>query len=109
MPQERPVEHDSVVSIVARNGLSISERVSGSIRMQLYRLDVAPQAYQSSFAADVLGNDTGWVRLMHRSKFVSNLVGVHSGAIKCAMPVELVCAKSNSQVIVADFCPQSSS
>ena len=76
------MEHDSVVSIVARNGLSISERVSGSIRMQLYRLDVAPQAYQSSFAADVLGNDTGWVRLMHRSKFVSNLMRGHSGATK---------------------------
>jgi hypothetical protein len=102
------VEHDSVVGIVTRNGFSISERVSGSGHMRLYRLNVAPQAYQSSFAADVLGNDTEWVRLMPGSKFVSNLVGIHSGAIKCAMPVELVCAKSNSQVILADSCPQSS-
>lgn len=69
------MEHDSVVSVVARNGLSISERVSGNGRMQLYCLDLAPQVYQSSFAAEVSGNDTGWVRLMPESKFMSNLVG----------------------------------
>jgi hypothetical protein len=77
--------------------------------MRIYRLNIAPQACQSSFAADVLRNDTQWVRLMPGTKFMSNLVGIHSGAIKCDMPVELVCAKSNSQVIVADSCPQSSS
>jgi hypothetical protein len=49
------------------------------------------------------------VRFMLGSKFVSNLVGIFSGAIKCAMPVELVSVKSNSQVILADSCPQSSS
>ena len=103
------MEHDSVVDIVARNGFSISERVSGSEHMRLYRLNVTPQAYQSSFAADVLGNDIELVRFMPGSKLVSNLVGIHSGTIKCAMPVELVCAKSNSQVILADSCPQSSS
>jgi hypothetical protein len=53
------VEHDSVVSLVASNGCSIPERVSGSGRLQLYRLDMAPQAYQSIFAANVLGNDSG--------------------------------------------------
>jgi len=109
MPQERPVEHDSVISEVGRNGLAISEPVSGSEHMQLCRLDVAPQAYQSSFVADVFGNDTGWVRPVPGSKFVSNLLGIHSGAISCAMPVELVCAKSTSQVLVADSCPQRSS
>ncbi len=102
------MEHDSVVSIVARNSLSISERASGSGHMQLDRLDVAPQAYQSSFAANVLGNDTGWVPKVPRPFFVSNLVGIHSGTIRCAMPVKLACVKSNSQVIIADSCPQGS-
>ena len=108
MPQERPVEHDSVVSVVARNKLSIPERVSGSRRKQPYLLDVAPQAYQSSFAANILRNNMGWVGLMPRSKSVSNQVGIE-GAIRCARPVELVCAKSNSQVLVADSCPKGSS
>ena len=107
--QERPVEHDSVVSVIARNGLSIPERASGSRHMQLDRLDLAPQAYQSSFAADILGNDTGWVRHVPRPCSVSNLVGIHCGAIKCAMSVELACVKSNLQVITADFYPQGSS
>ena len=44
MAQERPVEHDSVVSVVARNSRSIPERVSGSGRKQFYRLNAAPQA-----------------------------------------------------------------
>ncbi|MBV8362276.1 MAG: hypothetical protein JO189_30730 [Deltaproteobacteria bacterium] len=103
------MEYDSVDGIVAWNRFSISERVSGSGHVRLYRLNVAPRAYQSSFVAYVLENDTEWIRFMPGSKFVSNLVGTNSGAIKCAMPVELVCAKSNSQVIFANFCPQGSS
>jgi hypothetical protein len=102
------VEHDSVVSVVARNNLSISEWVSGSRRRQPCLLDVAPQAYQSSFAANILRNNMGRVRLMPGSRFVSNQ-GIDCGAIRCAMPVEPVCAKSNSQVLVADSCPQGSS
>jgi hypothetical protein len=55
MRRERPVEHDSVVGANARNRLSISERVSGSGRLQFYLLSVAPQVYLYSFAAIVRG------------------------------------------------------
>jgi hypothetical protein len=64
----------------------------------MWRLKFTNQLRGRCFA----GNDTGWVRLIHRSKFVSNLVGVHSGAIRCGMAVELICAKNNSQVMNAD-------
>jgi hypothetical protein len=88
------VEHDSVVSLVARKNSSISERVSGSGRKQLQRLDLAAHAYQRSLAADVLGDGTGWARPM---EFVPNLMRIKSGAIRCAIPVELVRVKSNSR------------
>ena len=65
-PQERPVEHDSVISVIRGNCFSISERVSGSGRKQLYGLHLTPQAYHPSFAADVLESDTARVRLIRR-------------------------------------------
>jgi hypothetical protein len=99
MQQERPVEHDSGFSIVACNTLPISERVSGSGRTQLYRLDVAQQAYQTCFAADVLGNDRGQLRLMHGLTFLSNQVGLHSDWVRRATAVELVCASRNSTIV----------
>jgi hypothetical protein len=107
--REQPVEHDSVVRTVAPNSSSISERASGSGFMNLYHSYVAPQANQSSFAADVLGNNPGGSRRMLRLCFVSNLVGMISVAIDGAKPVEAMCAASNSQVMATNSCPQGSS
>jgi len=103
------VEHDSVIGVIGGNCVSISERVSGSGRKQLYDLHLTPQAYHSSFAADVLESDTAWIRLMQGPKVMSRLVRIQPGAMRCAIPVELVNVKTNSQVMVANSCPQSSS
>lgn len=73
------MERDSVSSVIARDSLSISERVSGNRRLQLFRLDGAPQVYQYSFAADGFGDDT-----RRNRHFASYRVGIGSGAIRYA-------------------------
>jgi hypothetical protein len=57
--------------------------------MQLYRSDVAHQAYQSSF--------------------VANLAGIYFGEVRGANMVEPASDMGNSQVFAAGSCPQSSS
>ena len=99
------MDHDLVVSLVAGKSLSISGRVSDSGRNQYQRLAVALRAYHRSLATDVLRDGTGWVRRMDGSKFVCNLKGIKSSAIRCAIPIELVRVKSHSQDLGSRLLP----
>ncbi len=118
--RERLVEHDSVVSAGALRELALDfpERVSGSGRDEVDSLRVTPRVHHSGFAADLVGaapepSSDGYdmfvVRLAHGLTIMSNLVGIKPGAIKCAMSVELVLTKINSQVTLPNFHPRISS
>jgi len=48
------MERDSVSTVIGRNSPSISERVSGSRRLLLFRVGGAPRAYQYGSPSMVL-------------------------------------------------------
>jgi hypothetical protein len=78
----------------------------------------ASQVYDSGFMADVVKavitplldrNDAVPLNVEREAKGVSKLVGIRPGAAASAMPAEPVSVDLNSQVIVGDSYPRSSS
>ena len=53
------MERDWINSLIGRNSGSISERVSGSRRLQLFHLDGAPLVYQYSTITDSGSKSSG--------------------------------------------------